>query len=217
MAEAINPDYDPTGIEGGVDTNVLPWMAVPGAEGVHLKPLRASTESGMFSVVVKLDAGAGLVSSTCLGGMDLFVLSGEVLYEEGGTESTLEPGTWGYLPANTRIARMVGQGDAELLVNSYSALAWLGSDESVSSVLTSADVRRLAEEHDITLVPNTLAECMQDRPDPFSGDGEPLAIASRNASQLVVGVRDGSKGATPISSIPGKCPGWSTRTCRTSG
>lgn len=198
MAEAINPDYDPTGIEGGVDTNVLPWMAVPGAEGVHLKPLRASTESGMFSVVVKLDAGAGLVSSTCLGGMDLFVLSGEVLYEEGGTESTLEPGTWGYLPANTRIARMVGQGDAELLVNSYSALAWLGSDESVSSVLTSADVRRLAEEHDITLVPNTLAECMQDRPDPFSGDGEPLAIASRNASQLVVGVRDGAKGESRL-------------------
>lgn len=198
MAEAINPDYDPTGIEGGVDTNVLPWMAVPGAAGMHLKPLRASTESGMFSVVVKLDAGAGLVSATCLGGMDLFVLSGEVLYEEGGTESTLEPGTWGYLPANTRIARMVGQGDAELLVNSYSALAWLGPDESVSSVLTSADVRRLAEDHDITLVPNTLAECMQDRPDPFSGDGEPLAIASRNASQLVVGVRDGAKGESRL-------------------
>ena len=198
MAEAINPDYDPTGIEGGVDTNVLRWMAVPGARGMHLKPLRASTESGMFSVVVKLDAGAGLVSSTCLGGMDLFVLSGEVLYEEGGAESTLEPGTWGYLPANTRIARMVGQGDAELLVNSYSALAWLGSDDSVSSVLTSADVRRLAEEHDITLVPNTLAECMRDRPDPFSGDGEPLAIASRNASQLVVGVREGSKGESRL-------------------
>ncbi len=192
MAEAINPDYDPTGIEGGVDTNVLPWMAVPGAQGVHLKPLRASTESGMFSVVVKLDAGTGLVSSTCLGGMDLLVLSGEVLYEEGGTESTLEPGTWGYLPANTRIDRMVGQGDAELLVNAYSALAWLGSDGGVRSVLTSADVRRLAEQHEITLVPNTLAECMQDRPDPFSGDGEPLAIASRDASQLVVGVRDQS-------------------------
>lgn len=194
MAEAINPDYDPTGMEGGVDTNVLPWMAVPGTTGMHLKPLRASTESGMFSVVVKLEAGAGLRSSTPLGGMDLFVLSGEVLYEEDGTESTLEPGTWGYLPANTAIASMLGQGDTELLVNCYGALAFLAADDTVGSMLTSADVRRLAEQHDITLVPNTLAECMQERPDPFSGVGEPLAIASKNASQLVVGVKERSNG-----------------------
>ena len=195
MAEAINPEYDPTGMEGGVDVNVLPWMPVAGAAGTHLKPLRASTESGMFSVVVKLEAGAGLPASTPLGGMDLFVLSGEVRYEEGGTESTLEPGTWGYLPANTRIAAMAGQGgDAELLVNFYSALALLSPDDSVGSVLTSADVRHLAGQHGITLVPNTLAECMQDRPDPFSGEGEPLAIASKNASQLVVGVKEQSNG-----------------------
>ena len=198
MSEAINPDYDPTGMEGGVDTNVLPWMAVPGTQGVHLKPLRASTESGMFSVVVKLEAGAGLPSSICLGGMDLFVLSGEVLYEEDGVQSTLEPGTWGYIPANTRITSMLGQGDAELLANFYSALAFLAPDASVGSVLTSADVRRLAGQHGITLVPNTLAECMQDRPDPFTGDGEPLAIASGNAGQLVVGVKEQSNGASRL-------------------
>ena len=198
MSEAINPDYDPTGMEGGVDTNVLPWMAVPGTPGLHLKPLRASTESGMFSVVVKLEAGAGLPCSTCLGGMDLFVLSGEILYEEDGVQSTLEPGTWGYIPANTRITSMVGQGDAELLANFYSALAFLGPDDSVGSVLTSADVRRLAGQHGITLVPNTLAECMQDRPDPFTGEGEPLAIASGNAGQLVVGVKEQSNGASRL-------------------
>ena len=198
MAEAINPDYDPTGMEGGVDTNVLPWIAVPGTAGVHLKPLRASAESGMFSVVVKLEAGAGLPGSTCLGGMDLFVLSGEVLYEEDGVQSTLEPGTWGYIPANTRITSMVGQGDAELLANFYSALAFLGPDDSVGSVLTSADVRRLAGQHGITLVPNTLAECMQERPDPFAGEGEPLAIAAGNAGELVVGVKEQSNGASRL-------------------
>ena len=47
MSDGFNPEFDPTGIEGGVDTNALPWMAVPGAAGVHLKPLRASGESGM--------------------------------------------------------------------------------------------------------------------------------------------------------------------------
>ena len=199
MAEAINPDYDPTGIEGGVDVNVLPWMAVPGAAGMHLKPLRASTESGMFSAAVKFEAGAGLHSATPLGGMDLLVLSGEVRYEEDGVESTLEPGTWGFLPANTRIDSMLGEGDAELLVNFYSALAlFQGSGGSVASVLTSADVRRLAGEHGITLVPNTLAECMRDRPDPFIGEGEPLAIASRDAGQLVVGAREVGNGESRL-------------------
>ena len=187
MSEGFNPEFDPTGIEGGVDTNVLPWMAVPGAEGVHLKPLRASSESGMFSAVLKIEAGAALPVASCLGGMDLFVLSGEIRYEEGGAESTLEPGIWGHIPANTRIASMAGEGAAEFLLNSYGALAFLNPDDSVSSVLTSADVGRLAQQHGITLVPNTLAECMQERPDPFSGNGEPLAIASGDASRLVVG------------------------------
>lgn len=55
-------------------------------------------------------------------------------------------------------------------------------------------MRRLAERHSIALVPNTLAECTRERPDPFSGTGEPLAIASRNASQLVVGKKEPSNG-----------------------
>ena len=136
-------------------------MAVPGAAGVHLKPLRASGESGMWSAVLKIKAGAGLPTSSCLGGMDLFVLSGEIGYAEGGAESTLEPGTWGYIPANTRIDSMSAQGDSEFLANFYSALAFLGPDGSVGSVLTSADIGRLAMDHGITLVPNTLAECMR--------------------------------------------------------
>ena len=194
MAEGFNPEFDPTGIEGGVDTNVLPWLPVPGAAGVRLKPLRASGESGMWSAVLKIEAGAHLPASSCLGGMDLFVLSGEIGYEEGGARSTLEPGTWGYVPANTHIASMAAAGDAEFLANFYSALAFLGPDGSVRSVLTSADVGRLAAEHGITLVPNTLAECMRERPDPVAGQGEPLAIASGNAGQLVVGESAPSNG-----------------------
>ena len=194
MSEGFNPEFDPTGIEGGVDTNVLPWMAVPGATGVHLKPLRASDESGMWSAVLKIEGDAALPAASCLGGMDLFMLSGEIRYEEAGAVSTLEPGTWGYIPANSRIDAMSARGDAEFLANFYSALAFLGPDGSVDSVLTSADVGRLARDHGITLVPNTLAECMRERSDPFAGEGEPLAIASGNASQLVVGERGASNG-----------------------
>ena len=79
-ATGFNPEYDPTGIEGGLDTNQLPWIAVPGAEGVHMKTVRASMESGMFSVILKIEESHHLPSSVFLGGLDLLVLSGEVQY-----------------------------------------------------------------------------------------------------------------------------------------
>ena len=116
-ASAYNPEFDPTGIEGGVDTNILPWLPVPGLSGVAVKPLRASMESGLFSVVMKINSGARLPSSVFLGGMDLMVLSGKVTYSDGDSTSVLEPGVWGYVSANTRIAEMVAAEDSELLMN----------------------------------------------------------------------------------------------------
>ena len=44
--------------------------------GFSLKPLRASMESGMFSVIVRLEKGAVLERLLSLSGMDLLVLSG---------------------------------------------------------------------------------------------------------------------------------------------
>ncbi len=56
MSVSYNPDYTPTGIEGGVDTNSLPWIPLDIAAGMSIKPLRASSESGMFSVVIRFGA-----------------------------------------------------------------------------------------------------------------------------------------------------------------
>ena len=56
---AFNPEFDPDGAEGGVDTNLLPWLPLSGVAGFSLKPLRASMESGMFSVIVHQRAGRG--------------------------------------------------------------------------------------------------------------------------------------------------------------
>ena len=72
--EQYNPDYDPTGIEGGVDTNLLPWIALEEVPGMYLKTMRASTETGAYSVIVKLDAGAKIPATVYLSGLDLTVL-----------------------------------------------------------------------------------------------------------------------------------------------
>ena len=51
-AEAFNPEYNPGGSEGAIDTNILPWMPVEGAQGMSIKTMRASAETGMFSIIV---------------------------------------------------------------------------------------------------------------------------------------------------------------------
>ena len=73
---AFNPEFDPDGAEGGVDTNLLPWLPLSGVSGLSVKPLRASMESGMFNMIVRLEKGAVLNRLLSLSGMDLLVLSG---------------------------------------------------------------------------------------------------------------------------------------------
>ena len=92
---AFNPEFDPDGAEGGVDTNLLPWLPLSGVAGFSLKPLRASMESGMFSVIVRLGKGAALERLLSLSGMDLLVLSGALDYVDDSGESRLERASGG--------------------------------------------------------------------------------------------------------------------------
>ena len=186
MTSGYNPEFDPTGIEGGVDTNALPWINLPQAPGLAFKPLRASTESSMFSLVIKIDQGTELAGLIYLGAMDMIVLSGALSYPEGPMAGTLEPGTFGYVPANARIDRLVALQDTEFLANFYGPVAFLDNTGSaIASLLTSLDVLAAARDRGITLVPNTLAECMQPRPRAYQGPAEPLAIAAEDSKALV--------------------------------
>ena len=188
---AFNPDFDPDGAEGGVDTNLLPWLPLSGVTGFSLKPLRASMESGMFNLIVRLEKGTVLERLLSLSGMDLLVLSGALDYSDDAGESHLEPGIWGYLSANTCMARLYAVEDTELLVNCYGAFAMLTADNQVSRLVTSADIRHMALKAGISMVPNTLAECMVER-DAYTGDGTPLAIAGQNSGHLVASVTTAS-------------------------
>ena len=76
ISAEYNPEFDPTWIEGGVDTNQLPWLELACAPDWQFKPLRASRESGMFSAIVKLNQGVSTTNLLHLGAMDLLILSG---------------------------------------------------------------------------------------------------------------------------------------------
>lgn len=100
---------------------------------------------------------------------------------------TLGPGTWGYVPANARVERLVAEQDTEYLANFYGPVAFLEADgRRVATLLTSLDIMGAAREHGITLVPNTLAECMRERPPAYLGPAEPLAISAADSRALVV-------------------------------
>lgn len=187
MSTGYNPEFRPNGIEGGIDTNVLPWIDLPQAPGMAFKPLRSSTETSMFTIVIKLEAGTELAGLIYLGAMDMMVLSGTMSYPDGPMAGKLGPGTWGYVPANAKIERLVAEEDTEFLANFYGPVAFLNDDgKSVDSVLTSLDIIAAAKDRGVTLVPNTLAECMQDRPPAYQGEPQPLAIAGSDSKALVV-------------------------------
>ena len=56
MSEAAaNPEYNPSGVGDCIDTNKLPWIPIPNAPGMSIKPARASGEM----------AGAGFTGAGC--------------------------------------------------------------------------------------------------------------------------------------------------------
>ncbi|MFT7221289.1 MAG: quercetin dioxygenase-like cupin family protein [Candidatus Azotimanducaceae bacterium] len=186
MSVSYNPEFNPTGIEGGLDTNEMPWLSLPQASGMSIKPLRASSESGMFSMIIKLNAGTKLSDLVFLGAMDLMMLSGELEFPDGELASKIGPGIWGYIPANARVASIVAASDTEFLANCFGPLAFLKpKSQHIRHLLTAMDVAQIANEHGVTLVPNTLAECMQDRPGTQLPDATPLAIAGDAAPEML--------------------------------
>ena len=128
MSVSYNPEFDPTGIEGGVDTNSMPWIEVKQAPGMRFKPLRASRESGWFSMIVQVEAGTELVPMVYLGGTDMMILSGRLTYTQGDLAATVGPGIWGYIPANSRVEGIVVEETTEYQANYFGPVAFLGED-----------------------------------------------------------------------------------------
>jgi len=113
------------------------------------------------------------------------ILSGKLSYANGPLKGSIGPGAWGYSPANCRMDGMRADEDTEYLVNYYGPVAFLGDNDQVKSLLTGVDVRKLADDNGIRLLPNTLQEALQEKPDKeIKGKPEPLAISQEKASAL---------------------------------
>lgn len=182
-----NPEWVPGGDEGGVDTNTLPWVPLPHAKGAFIKPLRCSRETGHWGMLVKMPKGMVMPNHVLLGASDTFIISGKLTYANGPQKGSIGPGVWGYSPANVRMEGMKAEEDTEFLQNFYGPVAFLGEGggRNITSLLTAVDVRKLADDNGIRLLPNTLQEALTEKPEKkLKGEPAPLSISKEEAAKL---------------------------------
>lgn len=180
-----NPEWVPGGDEGGVDTNTLPWVPLPHVPGSFIKPLRVSKETGHWGMLVKIPKGFVMPNHVLLGASDTFIISGKLSYANGPLKGSVGPGVWGYSPANVRMEGMKAEEDTEYLANFYGPVAFFSEDGKVKTLLTGVDVRKLADDNGIRLLPNTLQEALVEKPKKeMKGKAEPLAISNAEAAAL---------------------------------
>lgn len=194
-----NPEWDPNGNEGAIDTNQLPWIPLDGAPGMFMKPTRASRETGHFTAIFKVSPGATQPDQVYLGAMDFFVLSGNMSCSTGPLAGEVSTGTWGYVPANARVAGLrAGHAGCEYCANFFGPVAFLNATGQVRALITSMDVISAAKRTGISLCPNTLAEAMEPRPAQYSGVVEPLEMSKGNNVALLTQAQSVS-GTAPVS------------------
>lgn len=169
-----NPEWQPEGFEGGVDTNALPWIDMPQMPGCAMKPLRVSRETGAFTLIIKMKAGTTQPTHVLLGACDTFILSGKLANPKGPSAGEMGPGVWGYAPAGVTVEGNTAIEDTEYLTTFYSGAAFLNQTGSVADLLMGTDVMAAAQKREVPLLPQTLEEAMQEAPPKYPGAAEPL-------------------------------------------
>lgn len=171
-----------------MDTSKLPWIDIAAAPGLQFKPLRSSRETGMFSCVMRLKDGAKQPNMVFFGSSDFLILDGELEYEDGYMAGELGAGTWGYIPANSRLDGTVAKGDTEYLQNFMGAIGFLAENgRDIVGLFTGRDVIDGAAQKGITLVPSTHHESAKLESSPLSyhgNDAEPLAAFKTGEAKI---------------------------------
>jgi len=115
-------------------------------------------------------------------------------FPSGEMAGTLQEGVFAYIPSDAVISGLRADEDVEYVMNCYGPIALLNKDRSVMELITSGTIQRAATQHGITLIPSTLAECLQIRPEQYQGKPEPLAISDVTQAAKLTCEREGSTG-----------------------
>jgi anti-sigma factor ChrR (cupin superfamily) len=113
-----------------VRTSQIEWR--PLGPGTSVKILRVSAESGMWSMLLKMDKGAVFAPHKHLGPAEYFMLEGAVDVGKGVIERA---GDYGYEPMGTVHAASIALEDSVMTFTSYGPIAFLDQQGQLLQVL----------------------------------------------------------------------------------
>lgn len=113
-----------------VRTSEIEWR--PLGPGTSVKILRVSAESGMWSMLLKMDKGAVFAPHKHLGPAEYYMLAGAVDVGKGVIERA---GDYGYEPMGTVHAATIALEDSVMTFTSYGPIAFLGEKGELLQVL----------------------------------------------------------------------------------
>jgi len=120
------------------DVNELRWVAL--GQGIELRVLFTSGETGRWTVLFRCQPGSFIPRHKHYGAGEYFVVKGRMVYRMGGAPA----GTYGYEPIGAVHDRTEFPEYTELLFTNYGPVAFLNDDDSVGSILDHAALTRMA-------------------------------------------------------------------------
>lgn len=123
-----------------VDAESLPW--IPVGEGLGMKVLRWSSETGHWSALISMKAGRSFPPHKHLGAADFYVLQGGFAYRGGEAHA----GFYGYEPIGAYHDATTAVEDTIYTFNSYGPIGFTDADGKVVNVMSWEAIRDLARQ-----------------------------------------------------------------------
>jgi len=118
----------------------LPWHQL--GPGTYFKLLRVSEETGVWTSLIKMEAGSRFSAHKHLGAAEFFVIKGEFDYRGG----TAKVGDYGYEPLGALHGATTCTVESEYTITTYGPIAFLNEDGSVQMMYDFAAAKKLWDE-----------------------------------------------------------------------
>lgn len=127
-----------------VQTEDLDWQVM--GDGVGIKVLRVSEETGQWTALIRMDAGATFAAHKHLGAADGYIVKGTLEYRVG----TAPAGSYLYEPLGAEHEATTCSQETVILFTSYGPIVFHAEDGSVTQILsyeTALALQQGAKEH----------------------------------------------------------------------
>ncbi len=112
-----------------VQTNDLPWVSM--GDGVDIKVLRVSEETGFWSAIIRMQPGAVFAAHKHLAPADFLILKGKLKYRMGEAAE----GAYGYEPTGAVHESTTCDEETILTFNAFGPAIFYNEDGSVGQIL----------------------------------------------------------------------------------